>query len=207
MWANIKPISERNNRRGFTIVELLIVIVVIGILAAITIVAYNGVQQRARNSATSAAAKAYYSIFLQYVTQNSQLPPSQGSNTNWCLAHPVNQCVNAAGSVNWSRDTTVLEPALQTITPTLPVPAITSATATTVDPNMGYIPFRGGTASPTLDGNNSAFLIYILEGTTSCPVGPIASGVWPNFSSTPPASGNTYTNNGLSVCWIPLPSK
>lgn len=35
---------------GFTIVELLIVIVVIGILAAITIVAYNGMQQRARES-------------------------------------------------------------------------------------------------------------------------------------------------------------
>jgi prepilin-type N-terminal cleavage/methylation domain-containing protein len=35
---------------GFTIVELLIVIVVIGILAAITIVAYNGVQQRARDA-------------------------------------------------------------------------------------------------------------------------------------------------------------
>lgn len=33
---------------GFTIVELLIVIVVIGILAAITIVAFNGVQERAR---------------------------------------------------------------------------------------------------------------------------------------------------------------
>lgn len=32
---------------GFTIVELLIVIVVIGILAAITIVAYNGIQNRA----------------------------------------------------------------------------------------------------------------------------------------------------------------
>lgn len=35
---------------GFTIVELLIVIVVIGILAAITIVAYNGVQARAHDA-------------------------------------------------------------------------------------------------------------------------------------------------------------
>ncbi|MFZ2835795.1 MAG: prepilin-type N-terminal cleavage/methylation domain-containing protein [Candidatus Saccharimonadales bacterium] len=34
------------NQRGFTIVELLIVIVIIGILAAITIVAYNGIQNR-----------------------------------------------------------------------------------------------------------------------------------------------------------------
>jgi prepilin-type N-terminal cleavage/methylation domain-containing protein len=38
-------------KRGFTIVELLIVIVVIGILAAITIVAYNGIQNRAVETA------------------------------------------------------------------------------------------------------------------------------------------------------------
>ena len=42
--------------RGFTIVELLIVIVVIGILAAITIVAYNGVQNRAKTSAAQSLA-------------------------------------------------------------------------------------------------------------------------------------------------------
>lgn len=38
-------------QKGFTIVELLIVIVVIGILAAIVIVAYNGIQNRANDTA------------------------------------------------------------------------------------------------------------------------------------------------------------
>ncbi|AKM80623.1 TPA: prepilin-type N-terminal cleavage/methylation domain-containing protein [Candidatus Saccharibacteria bacterium] len=40
-------------KSGFTIVELLIVIVVIGILAAITIVAFNGVQNRANDTTVS----------------------------------------------------------------------------------------------------------------------------------------------------------
>lgn len=38
------------SRKGFTLVELLIVIVVIAILSTITVVAYNGIQVRARDS-------------------------------------------------------------------------------------------------------------------------------------------------------------
>jgi type IV pilus assembly protein PilA len=43
---------------GFTIVELLIVIVVIGILAAITVVAYSGIQQRARDAKIASALQS-----------------------------------------------------------------------------------------------------------------------------------------------------
>lgn len=67
----IQNIKTKN--RGFTIVELLIVIVVIAILAAITIVAYNGIQTRANVSTTQGNAtiiqkklEAYNSVVGTY---------------------------------------------------------------------------------------------------------------------------------------------
>jgi prepilin-type N-terminal cleavage/methylation domain-containing protein len=60
---------------GFTIVELLIVIVVIAILAAITIVSYNGIQNRAKESAAqSGAAQVAKKIALWQVDNPSQTP-------------------------------------------------------------------------------------------------------------------------------------
>ena len=53
-FNNIK--SKSQAQKGFTIVELLIVVVVIAILAAITIVSYNGITNRANASGAKAAA-------------------------------------------------------------------------------------------------------------------------------------------------------
>lgn len=76
---------------GFTIVELLIVVVVIAILAAITIVSYNGIQSRATASKNAAAAQqlvkkitvwntamGYYPTYAQLIT-NSTAPTMPAS--------------------------------------------------------------------------------------------------------------------------------
>jgi len=73
-------------QKGFTIVELLIVIVVIGILAAITIVAYNGVQERARvSSANSDLNLLNKAIQVARLNTNKNLLSITGSNCTRCF--------------------------------------------------------------------------------------------------------------------------
>lgn len=74
----MSSISRDNNVRGFTIVELLIVIVVIGILAAITIVAYNGVQQRARDATRRSDIASIRKALEMFHADNSGYPNCAG---------------------------------------------------------------------------------------------------------------------------------
>lgn len=70
---------------GFTIIELLIVIVVIGILATLVIVAYSGIQQSARNEARKTDINAIQAQLEAYFTNNATYPTrDQLNNTsNW----------------------------------------------------------------------------------------------------------------------------
>ncbi|MBC7868935.1 prepilin-type N-terminal cleavage/methylation domain-containing protein [Candidatus Saccharibacteria bacterium] len=76
-----KP-SEKQT--GFTIVELLVVIVVIGILAAVTIVAYSGVQQKATVASLSSDLTNASKLLKLYQVENGTYP-----TVNDCSATPV----------------------------------------------------------------------------------------------------------------------
>lgn len=73
--------------RGFTIVELLIVIVVIAILAAITIVAFNGIQARARDNVRKQDLAQLVKATKLYAVDNGDYAEancgSGGSGSGW----------------------------------------------------------------------------------------------------------------------------
>ncbi len=82
---------KKRAQQGFTIVELLIVIVVIGILAALVITTYNGIQQKGRNTERTTDLKAIQGQLEAYYASNGRYPTLADLNnqpappSNWWI--------------------------------------------------------------------------------------------------------------------------
>lgn len=77
-------ISLKKKSQGFTIVELLIVIVVIGILAALVLNSFNGVQARARDTERRTDVNAVATQLEVYYNDKSGYPtPTDIVSTGW----------------------------------------------------------------------------------------------------------------------------
>lgn len=78
--------SLNRKQQGFTIVELLIVIVVIGILAALVITTFTGIQQRGRNTERTTDIKALHSQLEAYYAQVGNYPTAGNLNDSAWVA-------------------------------------------------------------------------------------------------------------------------
>lgn len=116
-------LHNKIKQQGFTIVELLIVIVVIGILAAITIVAYNGIQNRGKTSAAESlgnsiskkaeawnAIQSGYPTFAQLMTNKTDATGTGvgtvvGTNYQGATAGPAEAKLDNSAAVSQSAPT------------------------------------------------------------------------------------------------------
>lgn len=203
-----------SRQHGFTIVELLIVIVVIAILATISIVTYDGVQQRARNLQNTSLAKSFGDALTQYLVINGSYPPG---TTAWpCLGkgpYDVNgdtqyDCVFTGTTVQMTGNST-FNNAMRSYTN-----VDMKVADFTISDSFGK-KFMGAQiwymTDATLDGQpHYYYMNYIQTGQGTCSYGRLVADVGAAnahvFSSVRPATGYTWQDVGGRHCLIALPN-
>ncbi len=99
---------EKNQDKGFTLVELLIVIVILGILATVTVFAVRGITDKGQENACSVEKRTLDTAIEAYYAQNQADPAVVGDlvptylkelpdNTKWTFAAGPPASFTAAG--------------------------------------------------------------------------------------------------------------
>ena len=159
-------LNTKIKQSGFTIVELLIVIVVIAILAAISIVAYNGIQNRGKASSAQSAANSLDKKIEVYNAVNSQYPIT----TSTITGAGVQGTVTTATTSDWYS-------APNSAFTTAALPANTgglwASTAAPTDPKVVYYTnyTTSGGCAWWYDYQNTTWK-GISTGTVACPTLP-----------------------------------
>ena len=172
----LNKIKTSQTDSGFTIVELLIVIVVIAILAAITIVAYNGIQARAKTVAGQTAAANLDKKMETYNAVNGQYPNAVGSIT--CTSRGAACAGGTTTSSDWYSPYSATSALNNVAASAMAAPATNSTLwyfpSTTVGGCIYYWDFTQAKAVPVTVGTPA----------TACAATPAASGTFP-LTTTP----------------------
>lgn len=187
-------------QKGFTIVELLVVIVVIGILAAITIVSFNGIQTRANNAKTETAVAAYRKALVNYAIENGEYPDGASTRRSFCLGDST---IYPSGCYDGNVDDAIIAKLKPYLGNTLP-----SASTECLPMYSGCRRAAAYTSYNRVldDGtSHSWFITYVLKDSAKCTLSGIAGGSWETPSRTPNANTWIERNSGTSLCRIFLP--
>lgn len=180
-------------KSGFTIVELLIVVVVIAILAAISIVAYTNIQSRAVNSSILATAGQTVGLLRSYIAVNDAYPLTSGDA---CLVSGASSCTAGGSARNRS---TTLDANLRTIG-NIPEPMPDAR------PEYNGIVYSYAASGREMDDTPlHAIVIFSLVGTQQqCgSSSTVLTGSWNDWTTS--TSGYSTTGGGYTVCIIAIP--
>lgn len=203
---NLKKIKS-----GFTVVELMIVIVVIAILATISVVTYSGMQDRAKNSLIASSVAQYKKAILSYRTFNSGASPLDDGIRYVCLGTVADYPTEGSCGIPYhsAKGDANFEAAMRSMIDELPE----------VDDRC----FAWGSeacrrnavffARPLDDQNpinfqvdgvsHHSYIMYYVTGN-DCGNKVLGMTTWPNFTK---ANSNKYTelNGNTALCMIEMP--
>lgn len=67
-----------NNQKGFTLLELIVVVTIIGVLALIAIPQYNSLREKSERAAVISDCSSIFRSFTVYYIDNGEYPPQVG---------------------------------------------------------------------------------------------------------------------------------
>jgi len=177
----------RKSTSGFTIIELLVIIIVIGILASITIVSYNSIQVQARNTEREVEVKGWIALFKKYKSLHGTYPPM--ANGYYCLG---NGFPNGPDGQPRCRDSASTNPSISYLESGNTSLMDALKTVGTLPPG-NRMPVRNNLIGPYVEYNSSNVsyprIRQVFEGETS---------------DCPTDMTKTYTGGGGIICVIDI---